>query len=293
MFLENCCGLDKAYVYPPELVSPNEKISLTYYIDSINTDCYHFQEALALSESSWNNIIINVMQEEYQCLNEGIAGKFLNSIKKFFNSMTDWIRGRYRDLRNFSNKTLIKMKKVFGLIAKFAEENEERILEGAKTREATANILDWYPSLIKLENLEKSLESLKFSDEFESIINDTRNFVEGHFKSNNVVTTKITPALAKIAINNAKKSVDIEGLISKYVKMAEDALKETEFAANEGNKAKHDEKKIIEAKNAVEEGKKKILTSSKKTSILINLANKAIIDSHRINVACASMYTGK
>lgn len=279
----NCC--EKA-------TSPNEKISMNDYLSCINNDCYKFEESLALSESTWNNILISVMKEEYQYLNEGIAGKFLNSIKKFFNSMTNWIKGRYHDLRKFSSKTLVKMKKVFGLIAKFAEENQERIMNGANTKEATANILDWYPSLLKLEDLEKSLEKLKFSDEFESIINDTKKFVEGHFKSNNVITTKITPNLAKIAISNAIKSNEIEGLITKYVKMAEDALKETEIAANEG-KSKKDDETVIKSKNAVEEGKKKILSTSKKTSILINLANKAIIDSHRINVACASMYTGK
>ena len=272
---------------------PSKRASLTDYLDSLNMDCRTFDEALILSETAWNNITIQALNEEFAYFNEGIASKFLGTIKKFFSKMIDWIRGRYKDLKNFSNKTLVKMKKVFGLISKFATENEERILEGAKTKEAKANILDWYPSLIKLKDLETSLEKLNFSDEFESIIEDTKKFVLEHFKSNEVIEVKITPALAKVALENAKMCPDIEGSIKRLVLLAEEALKETETAASEGNKTKDDENIIIKSKNMVEAGKKKILTASKKCSILINLANKAIIDSHRINVACASMYTGK
>jgi paraquat-inducible protein B len=206
--------------------------------------------------------------------------------------MSLWIKNRYRDLKNFSNKTLVKMKKVFGLISKFALENEDRIIEGAKTGEAVVTIRNWYPELLDIDKLEKELDSLKFSDEFESIMNDTQKFVDDHFKSNDLVEVKITQKMAKIAIKNAINSDKVDSLIKKYVKEAEEALRKTEEASKEGLKNTKDEQKVIESKEQVDESKKDILKTSKKCSILINLINKAVIDSHKINVACASMYTG-
>jgi len=262
------------------------------YLNYIDSNCHKFDESVALAEVAWNNIIMASMNEEYTYLQEGIASKFLNTIKGFFAKMGSWIKGRFSDLKNFSNRTLVKMDIVFNKIAKFAEENQDKILEGAKTKEAKASILDWYPKLIKLSDMLKALEKLKFTDEFESIIEDTKKFMDSQFKSNSIIETKIDMNLAKIAISNAIESKNIKDTITKYVKAAEDALRETETAVNNGLKAKNDENLIIESKNAIEAGKKKILTTSKKTSILINLANKAIVDSHRINVACATMYTG-
>ena len=268
------------------------KMNTDEYLQSIFVDCSCFNESLSLSECAYNNLIIDCMKEEYNAsLNEGIASKFLDSIRGFFSKMNIWIRARYRDLDNFTKKTLVKMKRVFGLISEFAIKQEERIIEGAKTKEAVAKTYDWYPRLLKLTDLYKSLSRLNFSDEFEKIIDDSKKFISSYFKSENIVETKITPELAKIAIENAKNSNDVEKIIKEYVAKAEEALHETEDASNKGTKNK-DEKEIIVSKQNVENGKKKILTSSKKCSILINLANKAIIDSHRINVACASMYTG-
>jgi hypothetical protein len=260
--------------------------------NSIKEDLSEFEESISLSEADYNKIKMQAIQEEYSYLNEGIASKLLNSIKGFFTKMSLWIKNRYRDLKNFSNKTLVKMKKVFGLISKFALENEDRIIEGAKTGEAVVTIRNWYPELLDIDKLEKELDSLKFSDEFESIMNDTQKFVDDHFKSNDLVEVKITQKMAKIAIKNAINSDKVDSLIKKYVKEAEEALRKTEEASKEGLKNTKDEQKVIESKEQVDESKKDILKTSKKCSILINLINKAVIDSHKINVACASMYTG-
>lgn len=261
--------------------------------DFIGCECESFDESLVYAECAYSNILLQSVKEHKEYLNEGIASKFLDSIKNFFSKMSSWIRARCKDLKVFTNKTLIKMKKIFGLISEFAIKYEDRIIEGAKTNEAIANTLNWYPSLLKLGDLEKELFKLKFSDEFNSIIEDTKNFVNSHFKSNDIVETKVDLKTAKIAVSNAKICPNIEKVIKAYVSLAEEALKETEEASEAGIKNKKDEQAVIQSKNKVEEGKKKILTTSKKCSILINLANKCIIDSHRINVACAKMYTGK
>ena len=277
------------------------RLKMKSYENLVETDIQEFEETLANANSEWNGIFqeavnseITFINEGADYLNEGIASKFMNSIKKFFVNIAGWIKKRYTDLKNFTNKTLTKMKAVFGLIEKFATENEDRIINGAKTGEVTVTIRDWHPQLLNIAEIERVLATLNYSsDEFDSIMKETQEFVDSYFKSDKLVEVKVTQQMAKTAISNAKNSVNIDKVIKKYVDEAEKALKKTEDASKEGARNTKDEQAVIENKDKVEEGKRDILKSSKKASILINLVNRAVVDSHKINVACASMYTGE
>lgn len=256
------------------------------YLESIDNDCKDFNQCLYNSEMIYNNLYISVIKEEYECLSEGLRDKFINNIKGFFSKMSKWIRGRYRDLKEFTRKTLTKMMKVFNLISKYAKNHKAEILNNVKNKEVYVEILDWTPSVPTINKIVQDIEKINFSDDFEAVMEESKKIVNDYFKTNEIKRIKVDKKTAEIAIHNATECPKIEKIVKKYIADAQKALEETDKASEEGIKEKKDENKVIASKEKVEEGKKKILKTSKKSSIIITLINRLIIDSHKINLAC-------
>ena len=292
----------------------NTNMTTNQLTESIDYECYKFNEAIAYSEATWSNIIISSMQEEYRSLSEG---KVLNegigqSIKNFFIKVIEWVKKILGKLKNFLSGVVNKLVFSFGGVRDFALKNGKAIMDGAsklKKKDSKITLNAWTDN-----NLNVNWEDAKFSKVEAKVL---RGAIKTGMKAGGVdrntdkkvLTTgydnffsgllsgvveigktkefTITQNMAKNTITNALACNQFIKEIKSAAKAAQKAANKTHQSANSGLRSKTE----AEANKRKDETTREKLTTSlfnRSISMMVQLFTKLAVDSHKVNKRCYS-----
>lgn len=269
-----------------------QNVSMNNLSEEIDYHCAIFNEGIAYSESSWNNITISAMQEEFKAVKEedenSSKSSITNNIKEWFKKVIKWVQDRFNDIKKFIGNIFEKISSAFNMIKNFAVKNKVLIQAGAKeAKDQTVKIHAWKKGANGgLPGVTSFTIFTSYAMNYDEVVQKLSNYIDIDNLSN-MEDVKVK-SVFNTAYQNAVQSDGFVKSIKERVKRIQQSLKDVDAAAKKGMNSK-DSSQVQTAKKDVETNKKNVNTYSRVLSLSVKVAKNVLSDSHKVNKACYSL----
>lgn len=286
-----------------------DSINLDKLIESLNMDILYYSTRIKLMESTYSNIIINSINNDFRIFREeettitqttttqttsgsnitkGVSPEKMKSNKGFIDKIIDMFKNLGRKLMEFINNFINKITNIQGMMQSFVSMHKKKILEGAN-QGIEVSIGKWSGGLADVNQISSIAARYKVINENnkESVetnfTNDINKILDG--SAGNVVV-KTNSGLASKAISNVGNCQRSIQNIKNKLNNSKVDLKKAEATARRGYNAAKDGEEFEKIKAEIDNYKTRVEISQRINSKLVSVLTKLLKDSHAVNKAC-------